>query len=190
MTNEPKPEVTYKFEKSNMSKKDFIDSILIKLHAIYALIEYTEKSAEIPSEGKFNFCDGGIVGLVRMIFPLIEIVSFRKPQKLLSTLNIQYPYIVWAAFRDGLIHNNWFISLEYKRRGDTYCAKAFFILGDNTNNTPYKYQHFIGKTIMENQNTYITDIQISIWQLLDNFRDYLKAELKIAYGDIKITERL
>lgn len=59
----------------------------------------------------------GNFAMIRMLFPLIETIAHatnKKPQEILSGLDIKFPYLYWSLFRDVFMHNDEFENAIYE----------------------------------------------------------------------------
>ena len=105
-----------------MSRKDYLTGVRDRL--VNDVLIYFDKLDDEAKNGSFV----GFWGSARLIFPVIEAVAktIYKPsrktgednrvQKLLRSLDVEYPELVWQMYRNSLAHNDHLAHIEYGKR--------------------------------------------------------------------------
>ena len=105
-------EKPFKYHKTKVNLHNHLKNIRNRLLSdVGPYVDLVQEKAKKERVGMGNFA------LVRMLFPPIETIARainKKPQDILSELDIKFPYLYWGLFRDVFMHNDEFENAIYE----------------------------------------------------------------------------
>lgn len=105
-------EKPFKYHKVKINLHEHLTNI--RNHLISDVGPYVDLIQEKARKEKIGI---GNFALIRMLFPPIETIAYainKKPQEILSELDIKFPYLYWSLFRDVFMHADEFENAIYK----------------------------------------------------------------------------
>lgn len=106
-------EKPFKYHKVKINLHEHLTNIRNRLISdVGPYVDLIQEKAKKEKIGIGNFA------LIRMLFPPIETIAYainKKPQEILSELDIKFPYLYWSLFRDVFMHNDEFENAIYEK---------------------------------------------------------------------------